>query len=874
MTSSNSSRSKVPWLLIIFSSLTIFLPVIIFPHWGLFSDAGQIILTGRQFWADPWNRFDLIKGYWRPAFHLLDLITYKLFGEKPEYFYLVQYLIFSATAVLTYLNCLFLSGSRLLSTIFALFLLLSSSTLEVIYTLDKGEARIGLFISLVLYLYIRQDEKLSELNSKLAVKYKIISPAIVITLTICLFLALFTKETSQIILLNTVTLPSSSIIFLILTRTSKKRIKLRVLCKFLADPRTKWNLLYIVLILLSFISYKIFFYLTGGASADNYSKINLGSSESLKSVFIYKNLIPDTICLLIFCLGSSTIFIFNHIKRSRDVFIDFGFLHSLNLTLISLAYFLLLINFRWKLIYIWFPINVFLLPASCYYFTKLSRSFERLFSRAKVYSSTFLATLLLVILPIRFIEAQAIFSFDYLKDSLATSLLAYRAEKQVSTMNIVLPFQVAEAAEVGERLEFFILERFFRVSEGRSFKRGDPFRIFNFLDYTPANSNYPKPAPFASYPTKENTNSDPFLISSAVGIQLFAYELSKFQRSTKDALWTRGILVPGMYFIIPYGELPDILHFRGANFHKVPVEYQFLSIPQVRWQEEMQVERSIVDIFGKRRAMGWKLVKITDAPAISWNLFTDSWLPEETEIYIDKELSGSVMTVQGLPISDKLDELKFSCGNKGNFVTERMIYKLQEQVYEFTVDLSCAKSVIFDPEVYSIQIRSADEHPNKDHILQNKDHRNLLFHIKKVSFRSIASLTSPSHLSTFPFDLNNPNLEYSGLYKDGWVSKAAFLRLSQPSVSSQLTIRGLVPTITDPNFSLELCILVNGQEVANHMLKSGEFDIKVEVPRGEGRRRIDLLFSKFQLLPAPDNRPVTAQLKFIGFDDENPQKLP
>lgn len=141
--------------------------------------------------------------------------------------------------------------------------------------------------------------------------------------------------------------------------------------------------------------------------------------------------------------------------------------------------------------------------------------------------------------------------------------------------------------------------------------------------------------------------------------------------------------------------------------------------------------------------------------------------------------------------------------------------------------------------------------------------------ISLVSDEEYANLTPPSHLSSFPADLTNPDLEYSGIYEDGWVSEASFLKLIQPSSSSQFILHGTVPNINDSAFTSELRVLIDGKEVAQKILRPGEFDLEIEVPQGQGRRRIDLCFSKFQRLQSPDNRPVAAKLKFIGFTEKN-----
>ncbi len=139
--------------------------------------------------------------------------------------------------------------------------------------------------------------------------------------------------------------------------------------------------------------------------------------------------------------------------------------------------------------------------------------------------------------------------------------------------------------------------------------------------------------------------------------------------------------------------------------------------------------------------------------------------------------------------------------------------------------------------------------------------------VSLISDEEYRNLNPPGHLADFPADLANPNLEYSGIYEDGWVSEAAFLNLKQTNPASPLVLQGALPELKDSAFSTELIILVEGQEAIRQMLKPGEFKIQLAVPPGNSRRRIDLRFSKFQRLPAGDDRPVAAQLKFIGFKE-------
>jgi hypothetical protein len=164
------------------------------------------------------------------------------------------------------------------------------------------------------------------------------------------------------------------------------------------------------------------------------------------------------------------------------------------------------------------------------------------------------------------------------------------------------------------------------------------------------------------------------------------------------------------------------------------------------------------------------------------------------------------------------------------------------------------------------------------------DPRKVVAFARDVSLASdeeYAALRPASRLTRFPEDLENPDLEYSGMYEDGWCSEAFFCRLTRPGRAAEAVVRGLVPQIDDPSFTTEATVLIDGQEAARRTLTLGEFEIRAPVPLapsglasgetggGEGCgdvRRIDLRFSRFQRLPGDDKRPVGAQLSFVGFE--------
>jgi hypothetical protein len=158
----------------------------------------------------------------------------------------------------------------------------------------------------------------------------------------------------------------------------------------------------------------------------------------------------------------------------------------------------------------------------------------------------------------------------------------------------------------------------------------------------------------------------------------------------------------------------------------------------------------------------------------------------------------------------------------------------------------------------------------------NLDPRRLVGFARDISIVSegeYAKLSPPEKVESFPADLANPDLEYSGIYEDGWISEAAFLALMQPEKATALVVKGMVPKIDDTAFQSELIILVDGKELIRRRLNPGKFEVRLSPPTGSAKRRVDLRFAKFQRLPGGDNRPVAAKLDFVGFVTSTTEKM-
>lgn len=140
--------------------------------------------------------------------------------------------------------------------------------------------------------------------------------------------------------------------------------------------------------------------------------------------------------------------------------------------------------------------------------------------------------------------------------------------------------------------------------------------------------------------------------------------------------------------------------------------------------------------------------------------------------------------------------------------------------------------------------------------------------ISLISEEQYQSFQPPASLKNFPADLANKNLEYSGIYEDGWVSERAFFVLSPGSSSKYLVLKGQIPKIEAVDFKTSLTIRVDDILVATKELGLGTFAIRLPTTPGSGRHRIDFAFSRYQNLPGEDGRATGGKIDFIGYADE------
>jgi hypothetical protein len=154
------------------------------------------------------------------------------------------------------------------------------------------------------------------------------------------------------------------------------------------------------------------------------------------------------------------------------------------------------------------------------------------------------------------------------------------------------------------------------------------------------------------------------------------------------------------------------------------------------------------------------------------------------------------------------------------------------------------------------------------------DRRKLTLFTRDISVLSEAeyqTLNPPSALQYFPADLTHPDLAFSGIYEDGWLSEQAYLNLRQRPKDQTLSLKLQVPVIPGGNdrFETELTVLLDGSAIAKQTLKVGPAELRLPVPAAAAStgstRRVELRFTNTQDLPG-DRRPVAAALQSIAFE--------
>jgi hypothetical protein len=147
------------------------------------------------------------------------------------------------------------------------------------------------------------------------------------------------------------------------------------------------------------------------------------------------------------------------------------------------------------------------------------------------------------------------------------------------------------------------------------------------------------------------------------------------------------------------------------------------------------------------------------------------------------------------------------------------------------------------------------------------DSRKLVGFARNISLVSEAeyrNLSAPAQLDAFPGSLRR-DVQYSGLYEDGWVGRRAVVFLNASAANPELRLKGAVPSLPPTLDGNHLDVTVDGQRVVRrYALGLGEFDAALPLRVSAGKHRVELAFDRTAALPGDDRRPVAAHIVSIG----------
>lgn len=202
------------------------LPRLLNARFGLFDDGGNINIF-QTMQTPGWDSFELDRGRFRPAYWYFWYTLYFLGGQNPVVFFLGNTALLASILVLYGISLYRWTSRWTVGIVSVLFLLLFPSTIELFYTLSKGEGLQIFWILLAITLAQSSREKAIS-----AIDYWLLP------ISVALLAACLSKETSVIVLpLFTVVFTFPSFLKKSNARKFSKPIALRLmLAAFIAVP--------------------------------------------------------------------------------------------------------------------------------------------------------------------------------------------------------------------------------------------------------------------------------------------------------------------------------------------------------------------------------------------------------------------------------------------------------------------------------------------------------------------------------------------------------------------------------------------------------------------------------------------------------------
>lgn len=570
------------WLAILFLSLLLLSPILIAPHWGLFTDASQILSYPPDFIKNfPTSIASLgpkTDGRWNPLFHLLTILIYWLFGESARAFYLVQWVMLAITLLLIFQLTYYLTQRRRTLAWLAVLLAMSSGSLyENFFTLDKVEPRVGFFAILAFaglgwawYNY----ESLSPLKSVYVWLWFIAEFSLAV-------LALFSKETGLFLL-------PVAIVMAILWRLRRPRSA--------ALPPT---LIFLAAQLLTFLLFRGLFQWLAVSNEISYRYTTYAITPTLvfENLRFYLYFLPETV-LAVALMGGWLVFQLSSGQFRRWEWPEMILAAA---GLAGSAYFAGLLLWRWPGSYFMYPATIFLAISTA------GLAFRYVQAETWPRSSRWRAGLILLLavatiagnLPRRLYEGRAIYAQDQAKDLLAVQINQIASPQT----RLITAFVHPASTEVGERLEFFINRLrpdqeliLFNMIEGPWVNRADLNRYQDSV---------------AVPPSPEQLNQALSWPDAYIG---WAYEtpVGPLAQTENKTNWYFSPLQLGDWVIVPVGSPRNrAVAARGVSVYSQAAEAYLPYAPGVRLEKKLEAHVP-VDRWGQN-FLGWDVFEVIEA---------------------------------------------------------------------------------------------------------------------------------------------------------------------------------------------------------------------------------------------------------------------
>ena len=134
------------------------------------------------------------------------------------------------------------------------------------------------------------------------------------------------------------------------------------------------------------------------------------------------------------------------------------------------------------------------------------------------------------------------------------------------------------------------------------------------------------------------------------------------------------------------------------------------------------------------------------------------------------------------------------------------------------------------------------------------------------------ALSPPQAIRSFPADLLQPGLSFSGIYDDGWIAEVARIQLGSEKKVGRIRITGEVPGFNRLRAGATIGVVVDGQEVARSKLRPGEFELEAAIPETEGPRWIEIRSDTIDRLSPADQRVASIRLTSLELVADSPEQ--